>query len=167
GRKNSEFRILNSELPVATAAPAAAGAAVAAPTAGAAAGRIVAAALVAAAAVHDPLRVRQLVAQAALQPAAESGQLRGIEAQVLLLGHLDRDRLERLQERRAAQRAPAGAVAADHLGFVADADLAHLDPRAEFAGELAHQLAEIDAAVGGEVEHQLRSVERLLHFRQL
>src|SRR5207244_2014146 len=43
----------------------------------------------------------------------------------------------------------------------------HLDARAEFGGELAHQLAEVDAAVGGEIEHELRAVERLLDFRQL
>src|SRR5690349_5217411 len=44
-----------------------------------------AAAFVAAAAVHDPLSVRELVAQAALQPAAHAGEPRRIEAQVLLL----------------------------------------------------------------------------------
>src|SRR5262245_7004693 len=111
----------------------AAGSAVAGSTAaGAAAGRIVAAALVSTAAVDDALRVRQLVPQAALQAAAQPRQLRRVETEVLLLRHLDRDWLEGLQEGRAAQRPAAGAVAADHLGFVADADLAHLDARAEF-----------------------------------
>src|SRR5262249_6343296 len=33
--------------------------------------------------------------------------------------------------------------------------------------ELAHELAEIDAAVGGEIENQLAAVERLLHAREL
>ena len=69
----------------------------------------------------------------------------GIEAEILLLGHLDRDRLERREKRRAAKRPAAGAVAADHLGLVADAHLPHLDARAELGGQLAHQLAEIDA----------------------
>src|SRR4249919_1225703 len=85
----------------------------------AAPGRVVAAALAAAAAVLHTLGVRQLVAQAALEPAAEPRQLRRVEAQVLLLGHLDRDRLERLEERRAAERAAAAAVAAVQLGLVA------------------------------------------------
>src|SRR5215510_14647304 len=108
----------------------AAGSAVAGPTAaGAAAGRIVAAALVAAAAVDDALRVRQLVPQAALQAAAQARQLRRIETEVLLLRHLDRDRLEGLKKRGAAERTAAGAVAADYLGFVADAALAHLQGR--------------------------------------
>src|SRR3954471_14644349 len=135
--------------------------------AGAAPRRIVTAALAAATAMHDPLGVRQLVAEAAFQPSAQPRQLRRIQAQVLLLGHLDRDWLEGLQERRAAQRAAAGPVAAVHLRFVAHADLPHLDPRAEFGRQLADQFAEIDAAVGGEVENQLRAIERLFDAREL
>src|SRR5262249_46895408 len=115
----------------------------------------------------NAFRVWQLVAKTAFQPAAEARELRRVEAEVLLLGHLDRHRLERVEERGAAERAAAGAVAAVHLGLVAHADLAHLDARAEFGGELADQLAEIDAAVGGEIENQLRAVERLLHAREL
>src|SRR6476646_9646227 len=141
--------------------------AAAAATAGAAPGRIVAAALAPAAAVLDALGVRQLVAQAALQPSAQPGQLRWVEAQVLLLGHLDRDRLEGLQERRAAERPAARAVAAVHLRFVAHADLPHLDPRAELRCQLADQFAEIDAPVGGEIEDQLRAVERLFDAGEL
>ena len=37
----------------------------------------------------------------------------------------------------------------------------------ELGGQLAHELAEIDAAVGREVEHEPRAVERLLDARQL
>src|SRR5687767_12420596 len=90
-------------------------------SASAAAG-IVAAALSAAAAVHLPLCVRQLVPQAALEPPAQAGKLRGVQAQVLLLRHLDGDRLERRQERRAAERTSARSVAAQGLGLVTDAD---------------------------------------------
>src|SRR6185436_4276586 len=133
----------------------------------AAPGRIVAAAFAAAAAVLLALRVRQLIPQAALQPAAQPRQLRRVQAQLLLLRHLDRHRLERRQERRAAERTAAGAVAADHLRFVADADLTHLDARAELGGQLAHELPEVDAAFGREIEDQPLSVERLLGLRQL
>ena len=91
----------------------------------------------------------------------------GFETEVLLLGHLDRDRLERVEKGRAAQRAPAGAVAAEHLGLVAHADLTHLDAGAELRRQLANQLAEIDSALGSEIEHQPRPVERLLDPRQL
>src|SRR5689334_8249670 len=73
-------------------------------TTGAAACRVVAAALTAAPTVLDARRVRQLVAQAALQAAAQPRQLRRVEAQSLLLGQLARDRLERVEERRASQR---------------------------------------------------------------
>src|SRR5262249_12309704 len=134
-------------------------AAAASAAASAAAGRVVAAALAAAPAVGDTFGVRQLVPQAALEPAAEPGQLRGIQAELLLLRHLDRDWLQRRYERRAAQRPAAGPVAADHLRLVADADLPHLDAHAEFAGQLAHQLAEIHAPLGREVEDQPRAVE--------
>src|SRR5881392_2519933 len=97
----------------------------------AAAGRVRAAAVVAAAGVFHAFAVGQLVAQAAFQPAALAGELRRIETELLLLGHLDRDRLERAQPGRAAERAAARTVAAEHLGFVADADLSHLDAHPE------------------------------------
>src|SRR4051794_41600269 len=113
---------------------------------GAAPRRVVTAALAAAAAMQGALRVWQLVAQAAFQPSAQPRQLRRIQAQVLLLGHLDRDWLEGLQEPRAAQPAAAGPVAAVHLRFVAHADLPHLRPRAEFGRQLADQFPGIDAA---------------------
>src|SRR5207248_6198215 len=132
-----------------------------------AAGRIVAAAFAAAAAVHLSFGVRELVAEAAFEPAAQAGQLRRVEAQVLLLRHLDRHRLERGEECRAAERTAAGAVAAHHLGFVADADLPHLDSRAELGRELADELPEVDASVSGEIKNQFRAVERLLDARQL
>src|SRR5262245_2941074 len=139
----------------------------AAGAAGTATRRIVAAALAAAAAVHLAFRVRQLVSQAALQPPAKSRELRGVQTQILLLGHLDRDGLERLKKRRAAERTAAGAIAAVHLGFVADADLAHLDPHAEFARQLPHKVAEVDPSVRGEIEQEPRSVERVLDAREL
>src|SRR5690606_36436612 len=82
-------------------------------------------------------------------------------------GHLDRHGLEAGEERRAADRTSAGAVSADGLRFVADANLTHLDARPELARELAHQLAEIDACFGGEIEDEARSVERLLDAREL
>src|SRR5712691_12061358 len=117
--------------------------------------------------MRHALGVGKLVTETALEPAAQAGELRWIQAQVLLLGHLDRDGLERLQERRAAERTAAGTVPAVHLGLVANTDLPHLDPRPELRRELAHELAEVDPAVGGEIEEQLRSVERLLDACQL
>src|SRR6516162_5472109 len=121
---------------------AAAGAAAAVPApAGSAARRIIAAAFAAAPAVLNALRVRQLVSQTALEPSAEARELGGIQAQVLLLRHLDRDRLERVEERRAAERAATGAVPADHFGFVPNSNLAHLDPGPELPGKFADQLA--------------------------
>src|SRR6187549_3228968 len=84
-------------------------------------GRVVAAAFAAAAAMHLPLGVGKLIPQAALQPPAQARELRGIEAQVLLLGHLDRHRLEGRQKGRTAERPAARTVAANHLRLVAHA----------------------------------------------
>src|SRR4051812_9824334 len=128
---------------------------------------IVAASLASAPAVHDAFGIGQLVPEAAFQPSTQARQLGGIQAEILLLRHLDRHRLEGGQERRAAKRTSAGAVAADQLRLVTHADLPHLDARPKFGSQLAHQLAEIDAAVSGEVEDQLRSVERLLDAGEL
>ena len=58
------------------------------------------------------------------------------------------------QEGRAAELAAAGADAADHLGLVAHADLAQLDAGVELGGEIADQLAEVDARLRGEVEER-------------
>src|SRR5262245_39631181 len=130
--------------------------------AAAAAGRVVAAAFAATAAVDLALGVRQFVTQTALQPPAQPRQFRRVEAQVLLLSHLDRDRLERMEKRGAAERPPARAVAAEHFGLVADAHLPHLDPRAQLGRQLADELAEIDTPLSREVEDDPRAVERLL-----
>ena len=61
---------------------------------------------------------------------------------------------------RAAQLTAAAAEAADHLRLVAHANLAQLDTGAEHAGKILDQLAEVYAAVRGEVEQQLVHVER-------
>src|SRR5688500_16800261 len=95
----------------------------------AAARRVVAAAFVAAAAALHSLGVRQLVAQTTFQAAAQAGQARGTQTEILLLRLLDRHRLERVEPGRAAQRPAARSVAAQHLRFVARADLPHLDAR--------------------------------------
>src|SRR5580704_17587100 len=91
----------------ATASAAAASTGAASATPAAASARIVAAVFAAAPAVDDALGVGQLVPQTALQPPAEARQLRRVEAQVLLLRHLDGHRLKRHQEGRTAKRPAA------------------------------------------------------------
>src|SRR5437899_2213734 len=82
-----------------------------------------------------------LVPHAALEPPALSRELRLIEGQPLLLHHLDGDRLEFLEPRRAAELASADAEPTGHLGLVARADLLHLDARGERLPERARELA--------------------------
>ena len=90
----------------------------------------------------------------------------GIQGQVLVLGHPDADGSEPLQEGMAADRAAAGAGGPQDLGLVPHADLAQLDSRVEVLDEVFDQLAEVHAAVGGEVEHRLAGVQPDPHLGQ-
>jgi len=67
-----------------------------------------------------------------------------------LLRHAYRDGLERREPRRAAQRTPARAVAAEQARLVTNADLPHLDARPEPGGQLFDELAKVDSLVGGD-----------------
>ena len=101
-----------------------------------------------------------LILQAAHQTAAHAGNLRRVERQVLVLRHVDGHRVEIVQIRAAAQLAPAGAQPADHLGLVAHADLAQFNARAEHAGKVLDQLAEVHAPVRGKVKQHFTHVKR-------
>ena len=108
-----------------------------------------------------------LIFQAAHQAAAHARNFRRVERQILILRHIDRNRMEVLQIRAAAQLTPASAQTADHLRFVAHADLPQLDARAEHAGQILDQLAEVHATVGGEVKQHFVHVERAFRRDQI
>ena len=103
-----------------------------------------------------------LIFEAAHEPAARAGNFRGVEAQILRLGHLDGDRLEIVQKFLAAERPSAHAEAAHHLRLVSDADLPQLDARAEGRRKVFDELPEVDAAFGRKEEEDLAAVERNL-----
>ena len=71
------------------------------------------------------------------------------------------------QPRRRAVLATAAADAAEPLGLVANADLLELDARAEQRRELAHEVPEVDALLGREVDRELAPVPLPLGVRQL
>src|SRR5262249_18498645 len=71
-----------------------------------------------------------LILQAAHQPPARACDPHGVDGEVLVLRHPDRDRLEVLQERGAAQIAAAWADPALQLRLVPGPDLPELDLRA-------------------------------------
>ena len=108
-----------------------------------------------------------LVLEAAHKTAAGAGNFGGVEAQILRLRHLDGHGHEIVEEARAAEGTAADAETAEHLCLVAHADLTQLDARTENAREVAHQLAEVHAALGGEEKDDLAAVEVALHAHEL
>ena len=101
----------------------------------------------------------ELVAEAALQPAAHARELRGVERQSLFLGHLDGDRLELLQPRRAAELPAAGTDTSRRLGLVARADRLHVHARVEELAELVDEAPEVHAIFRDAEEGDLAAVE--------
>src|SRR2546429_6932979 len=78
---------------------------------------------------------RELVDEAALEAAADTGELRLVQWQVLLFGHPYRDVRELVEPRGAAELAAARADAGHHLCLVAGAHPPELDARAEVRGQ--------------------------------
>src|SRR5690606_1417754 len=108
-----------------------------------------------------------LVHQAAHQTAATSADLRRVERQPLVLRELERYRLQLGEPRRAAQLSAAAAHAAEQRGLVPHADLLQLDPGAERTREVPHELTEVDALLGREIDDELVAVELPFGFRHL
>ncbi len=104
-----------------------------------------------------------LEVEAALELGALAGELLGVEGDVLVAGggcgHGD----ECGHPRRAAQRATAGANAADAACLLARAYLLHLDAHLEGVGQHLDELAEVYALVGYIVEDSLLAVALILH----
>jgi hypothetical protein len=86
---------------------------------------------------------------------------------VLPFGHLDRDRLESLEPRRATQGAATRPVSAEDPRLVAGSNLSHLDPTTELRSQVANEISEIDSLLRREIEEETRSVELLLDPNQL
>jgi hypothetical protein len=117
--------------------------------------------------VFHAFAVGKFVPQATLQSTAHPRQLRRVQAQVLLLRHLDRDGLEGLKERGAAERPAARPVPTEHPRFISHTDLAHLDTHSEMRGEVADELTEIHASFCRVIKDEAGAVEHLFDPRQL
>ena len=105
--------------------------------------------------------------QAAHQSAAHAGNLRGVQGQILLLGHLDGHRYEIRQMGMTAQWSSTDTDAAQNLCLIPDADLPQLDTGTEHAGQILYQLAEIDASVRGKIKQYLVIIKGILCLDQL
>ena len=109
----------------------------------------------------------ELIAQAAHQAAANAADLGGIERQVLLFCHADRDGLKLSAKARAAELLSALGIAAHQAGLVAHADLAHVDANVQRRGQILDELAKIDALLGRKVEHGLLAAKQVLDADRL
>ena len=69
--------------------------------------------------------------------------------------------------RVAADGLAAIAVVGQQLGFVADADLPHFDPRLKFGGQRFHQVAKIDAVFGQVIDDEPLAAEDVLDIDEL
>ena len=96
-----------------------------------------------------------------------SGQLLGVEREVLCAGGTRRDGGEGGHPRGAAQLATAGTQTADATCLLACANLLHLDADVETLGKDLNQLAEIDSFVGNVVEDSLDFIALILHVANL
>ena len=107
------------------------------------------------------------VFQTAHQPPAGAGDLGGVQAQILGLGHFNGHRHELVHIGGAAEGPTADAKAAQHFGLIPDADLPQLNAGAEYPGQILYQFTEIHTAVGSEEEQDLAAVKAALHPHQL
>ena len=108
-----------------------------------------------------------LVLQAAHQPAAGAADFNGVKRKPLFLCHFNGYRLKIAQKLRAAKRFAANAQSAEHLRFVADADLPQLDTGTENGSQILDQRAEIDAPVRSKVKQNFVVVKRVFHVDEL
>ena len=93
-----------------------------------------------------------LIFQATHQSAANTGDLGGIQGQILLLRHLDGYRHEIRQIAVATQRSSTDTDTATDLGLIADTDLAQLDTGLEHTCQILDQFTEVDTSVCCKIE---------------
>ena len=101
------------------------------------------------------------------QSAADAGDLRRIQRQILHLCHLDRHRLEVRQPAVAAKTASAATDTAQHFGLIAHADLSELDAHFEYTCQILDQFAEVYTSVCCKVKDDLALIEGVFHIDQL
>src|SRR5207245_9722850 len=108
-----------------------------------------------------------LVAETAQQPPAPSGDLRGVEREVLVLGERQAHGPELREPARAAVLATAATHAVQPLRLVPCADLAQLDARVEQTRQVPHERPEVHALLRREVDRELAAVPLPLGVRHL
>ena len=108
-----------------------------------------------------------LIFQTAHQSAADSGDLRRIQGQILLLRHLDGYRYEIRQIAVAAQRPSTDADTTADLCLITDTNLTQLDTSLEHTCQILYQFAEVDTSIRRKIEQHLVIIKRILRIDQL
>lgn len=107
------------------------------------------------------------VAEAAHEAAAAAADFERVERGLLHFGRFHGDGLEDFEEVFAAAILAAAFVVGDEAGFVASAHLAEFDAGAELGGEIADEIAEVDAVFGEVVEGEAFAAEDRLSLDDL
>ena len=104
-----------------------------------------------------------LKVHAAFQLGALSGQLLGVEREVLEAGGSCGDAGEVLHPGGAAELTATRSEASDASGLLARADLLHLDAHVEGLGQHLDELTEVHTAVGDVVEDGFQPIALIFH----
>jgi len=96
--------------------------------------------------------VAVFIAQAAIEPAANTADAFWIGGQSLRSQAFDGDGIKLSEESSAAETLPAGAQSTDEAGAVSQAELVHFDVQFQVGGQEGDHLAEIDPDIRGEVD---------------
>ena len=108
-----------------------------------------------------------LIAKAAHQTPAASGDFCRVQRKILDFRHFSRNRSKIIQEGMTAIRSATDTDTSQHFRFVPHTDLAQLDAVMEHTGKVLHQFTEINPAVSCEKEKCFTAVKTAFHVDEL
>ena len=108
-----------------------------------------------------------LVAQAAHQPSAGSGNFCRIEGKILQFCHFRAHRLEGIQKHAAAVRAAAQSDSAQQFGFVPDTNLPQFNAIVKHTGKILDQFSKIHPPIRGKEKGGFGPFKIAFHVEKL
>jgi hypothetical protein len=95
-----------------------------------------------------------LIRKTTEQPPTDAADFGGVERQILIFGHFDRDTRIIRKKRRTAENASTWTDTAEQFCLITWTDLAELDAGTERARQITYEITEVDAFVGRKVKSQ-------------